>query len=249
MGLVELAWLLVAGFAMGAINNVAGAAGVLGLLGLELASGLSPALANGSLRLAAIGIGIGGWLGFHSKGIAIPRRAWLLALCTVPGTLLGVELALELPVSIYRTYLLVVMLAVLVQQLRNRSLAPATTHRSPWLAFLGLSIVGMHMGFVQVGTGLVAILALTAFYSRNLVEVNTCKMALVLVSAVVSVGQFGANDAVVWGPASALAVAAALGSFLASRWSIAKGHAGVRIVVLVITVAVVVRTAWQLAAA
>ncbi len=246
MSPVELCWLLVAGFAMGAINNLAGAAGVLGLMAFELASGLSPALANGSLRLAAIGIGLGGWLGFHSKGLHIERRAWLLALCTVPGTLLGVYLALELPEWVWRGYLLVVMVAVLIQQVRNRNIALAAPRRSPWLAFLGLSIVGMHMGFVQVGTGLVAILALTAFYSRDLVAVNTCKMALVLVSAIVSVAQFGAHGAVAWPPAIALAIAATLGSFLASRWSIAKGHAGVRVVVLVITVVVLGRLVWQL---
>jgi uncharacterized membrane protein YfcA len=245
----ELLWLVLAGLAMGAINNLAGAAGVLGLLAFEEACGMSHALANGSLRIAAITIGLGGWLGFKSRGIAVPRRAWLLALCTVPGALLGVTLALRLPEWAWRAYLLAVMLAVLWQQFRNPGKADAApAPRSRFGAFLALALVGVHMGFVQVGVGLVAILALTRYHSRDLVEVNTTKMALVIVSAVVSAAEFTRNAAIAWEPAAVLAAAATVGSFWASRWSVAKGHAAVRTVVLAITLLVIVRTLWQMAA-
>src|SRR5262245_32141972 len=169
---------------MGAINNLAGAAGVLGLIAFEDACGLSHTVANGSLRLAAITIGLGGWYGFRSRGVRIPRRAWALALWTVPGAVLGVILALELPLWVWRSYLLAVMVAVLWQQLGNQGGVAASRPSPPGLlAYSALVLVGLHMGFVQVGVGLVAILVLTHFHSRDLVEVNTTKMALVIVSA------------------------------------------------------------------
>lgn len=244
----ELLWLVLAGLAMGAINNLAGAAGVLGLLAFEEACGMSSALANGSLRIAAITIGLGGWLGFKSRGVAVPRRAWALALCTVPGALLGVTMALQLPEWVWRSYLLAVMLGVLWQQFRNPgSAAEPRRARGKLGAFLALALVGVHMGFVQVGVGLVAILALTRYHSRDLVEVNTTKMALVIVSAVVSAAEFTRNAAIAWGPALVLAAATMVGSFWASRWSVAKGHAAVRAVVLTITLLVIGRTLWQMA--
>lgn len=248
MTAAEVFWLLIAGACMGAINNLAGAAGVLGLIAFDMASGLPTPVANGSLRLAAISIGLFGWLGFHSRGVRVPMRAWRLAACTVPGALLGVTLALRLHERIYHLYLLVVMLAVLWQQLRNR--APtflASSSRSRAMTFGALTLVGLHMGFVQVGVGLVAILALTRFHSRDLVEVNTTKMALVLVAASVSLLEFTRNAAVAWGPAAILALAAGAGSFWASRWSVAKGHAAVRVVVIAITATVIARTIWQVA--
>jgi hypothetical protein len=241
-------WLVLAGLSMGAINNLAGAAGVLGLIAFEEACGMSPELANGSLRLAAIAIGLCGWLGFASRGVHIPPRAWRLALWTVPGAVLGVALALRLPVWLYRGYLLVVMLAVLWQQLRNRMPRQETTPASGAFVALGLTLIGVHMGFVQIGVGLLAILVLTHGVSRDLVEVNTTKMALVIVSALVSTLEFTRNAAVAWPESSVLALAAGAGSFWASRWSVAKGHAGVRVVVLVITVLVILRLLWQVAA-
>ena len=46
---------------------------------------------------------------------------------------------------------------------------------------------------------------------------------------------------VVWGPAVALAVGCGLGSFLASRWSVRRGHRAVQVVVLSICVFVLLR--------
>ncbi|MEZ5963292.1 MAG: sulfite exporter TauE/SafE family protein [Planctomycetota bacterium] len=246
MTATEVFWLVLAGVGMGAINNLAGAAGVLGLFALDLASGLTTTVANGSLRLAAIAIGLFGWVGFRTRGIRIPARAWRLAACTGPGALLGVTMALRLPEAIYHAYLLTVMVAVLVQQLRHRTpTAVAAPTRTRAGAFLALSLVGLHMGFVQVGVGLVAILALSRFHSRNLIEINTTKMALVLVAATVSLLEFTRNSAIAWGPAAVLAIAAGGGSYWASRWSVSKGHAAVRTVVVVITVLVIAKTLWQ----
>jgi hypothetical protein len=44
-----------------------------------------------------------------------------------------------------------------------------------------------------------------------------------------------------------LALGAGLGSFVASRWSVDKGHGAVRVVVLLICVAVLVRLGFQFA--
>ena len=241
-------WLVLAGLGMGTINNLAGAAGVLGLIAFEVACGMSPELANGSLRLAAIAIGLCGWLGFRTRGVRIPARAWRLALWTVPGALLGVALALRLPVWMYRSYLLAVMLGVLWQQLRHRAPGQlASPPRRDVLAF-GLVVIGLHMGFVQVGVGLLAILVLSRGVSRDLVEVNTTKMALVIVSSIVSTLEFTRSGAIAWAEGSVLAVAAGAGSFWASRWSVAKGHGAVRAVVLTITVLVIGRLLWQMIA-
>ena len=98
------------------------------------------------------------------------------------------------------------------------------------------------MGFVQVGVGLVTIAALHRVLSRDLVEVNTAKTAIVAVTALASTASFAASGHVAWQPALWLAVGAGFGSFAASRWSVRKGHGAIRIVVLGVCFLVFART-------
>lgn len=246
--LVAVAILLGCGLAMGAINNLAGAAGALGLIGLQDAAGLADVEANASLRLGAVGIGLAGWIGFKSRGIAIPRRAWTYGLIAVPGAFLGTQMALELPIWVYRSTLLAVLCIALLQQLRGRRSAHATKTTRPAIAAALFFLVGLHMGFIQIATGLVALIALSAVHSRDLVEVNAAKMALVICSSIVAVASFAVAGQIAWVPSLSLAIGCGLGSFFASRWSVDKGHGAVRAVVLLITTAVLARLIWQMLA-
>lgn len=233
---------------MGAINNMAGAAGALGLVALGMAAGLGTVTANASLRLGALAIGIAGLVGFKSRGQAIPPRAWIYGLLTIPGAIAGAWLAVTLPVWVYRSALITILLAVLAQQLRNRTPDPNTeVTTTRWWPLLFL-LIGLHMGFIQVAAGLLSILVLTALHRRDLVTTNATKMAIMICAAGTAVTYFAISGNIAWGPAASLALGCGAGSFWASRWSIDKGHAKVRLVVLAITVSVLLWAAWQILA-
>lgn len=240
--------LLGVGLAVGFINNLAGAAGVLGLIALEELVGLGSAQANTTMRPSALGIGLGGVLGFRSRGRRIPRRAWLYGLVALPGAVAGSILAIELPVLAYRLVLATVIGILLFQQLRGGSTNsdPAPARRPAWLGALLFFLTGVHMGFVQVGTGLVAIIALTTVHSRDLLSVNTAKAAIVLVTAVTSTAILGFSGHIYYPAALPLFLGSFLGSFLASRWSAARGHGALRPIVLVVSTVVLLRIAWQI---
>lgn len=234
MDVLPVALTVVAGVAMGAINNIAGGAGVLGLMAFEYGFGLPLSTANPSTRLAAVAIGTFACLGFLRAGRAIPRRAWLQGLVALPGALLGSHLALGLPPLVFRGYLAAVLALLLWQQLRRR--APDVAPRPAWLAAVGCFLIGLHMGYVQVGTGLLATLVLAHAYDRDLLAVNAAKSIVVIVTSLGSVGSFALSGAVAWMPALTLAVGAAFGSYFASHWSVANGVAAVRRVIVVIAV-------------
>ena len=182
MDLLPIALTVFAGVAMGAINNVAGGAGVLGLIAFEYLFGLPLETANPSTRVAAVAVGVFSCLGFVLAGRKIPRQAYGQALLALPGALLGAQLALGLPPIVFRSYLVVVMLLLLRQQLRPIRTDPAP---SPlWTRALGCFCIGLHMGYVQVGTGLVATLVLSKAYDRDLLSVNAAKSIVVIVTAV-----------------------------------------------------------------
>jgi uncharacterized membrane protein YfcA len=105
-------------------------------------------------------------------------------------------------------------------------------------------LIGVHMGFAQIGTGFVATLVLVTTYHQDLLRANAAKSVIVIASSVASLLGFvlaphllrGQPPVIAWGPAACLAVGTATGSFLASKWTVDKGTAAVRRAVVVIAV-------------
>jgi uncharacterized membrane protein YfcA len=130
---------------------------------------------------------------------------------------------------------------LLVQQFRRRA-APDPALAPRWLGPLGCSLIGLHMGFAQIGTGFVATLVLVATFHRDLLQVNAAKGVVVITSSIASLLGFvmaphllaGQAPVIAWGPAACLAVGTATGSYLASKWTVNKGSAAVRRVVITI---------------
>jgi uncharacterized membrane protein YfcA len=236
MDLLAIALTVVAGLAMGWINNVAGGAGVFAFWALEYACGLPLAATNPSTRVAAVAVGAFAFLGYSRAGQRVRPEAWLQGLLAVPGAVVGSEIALAAPPVALRVYLAALMVLLLRQQLRPVDPdAPATT-RSRLATALGCLLIGAHMGFVQIGTGLVATLVLAHAYRRDLVAVNVAKSTIVILTSIASVGTFAAADAIAWGPALWLAAGAGAGSYAASHWSVRRGSHAVRRVVVAIAV-------------
>lgn len=247
MDAASIAALIGAGLAMGFINNVAGAAGVLGLWALEFAAGLGPGDANTSMRPAAMAIGLAGFLSFRSRGLHVPARTWAWSLLAIPGAVAGAMLAVSLPDWTYLSVLAVVLVALLWRQLHPPAEPGAEATVRPALAPAFYVLIGLHMGFIQVAFGLVAILGLTAIFSRDLVRTNTAKMALVIVSATTSTIVLSFQGAVHWEPSLWLALGCGIGSFTASRWSIRKGHEGIARLVVAIAGLTLIKVVVQLA--
>lgn len=243
MDLFAVAITVVAGVAMGAINNVAGGAGIFALWAFQYACGLPLAVANPSSRLGAVGVGLFAWLGFLRAGIRPGREAWRLATFAIPGAFVGNLLALKANDLVFRSYLAAVLVLLLVQQFRRRG-RHDTPSKAQWFGPLGCGLIGLHMGFAQIGTGFVATLVLVATYHHDLLQVNAAKGVVVITSSIASLTGFvlaphllaGQSPVIAWGPAACLAVGTATGSYLASKWTVDKGAVAVRRVVVVIAV-------------
>jgi uncharacterized membrane protein YfcA len=242
--------LIAAGLALGFINNLAGAAGVIGLVALEGLTGMSTMDANASLRLSAVAVALAGMVGFSTKGQKIPRKMWGYSLLTIPGAVGGALMVHSDFELLFRVIVMAILTVILLQQLHNRGQNenPTNPQKSTpwWLLVILFSYLGAHMGFLQIAAGLVAIFTLSIVHSRDLVQINTAKMAVVLTAATASSITLACTDRITWGPALTMAAGAAIGSFTASRWSVSKGHNAVRAVVILICLAVLIRMLYQL---
>lgn len=236
MDLLDFLITVVAGVGMGAINNLAGGAGVFGLMAFEHAYGLPLVLANPSMRPAALCVGLFAFLGYRKNGHHVPRRTWLQSLWTLPGVPAGSWLVLHLPDLVFWLYLCCVLGLLLRQQTRRADPAAPPRRDRPVLAAFCYFLIGAHMGYAQVGVGLLSTLLLTATSARGLIDVTAAKSALVVLTSLAAVITLGSVGAIAWVPASALALGCAFGSYQASRWAIQKGAGAVRGVVVVITV-------------
>lgn len=235
MDVLAIAATVIAGIAMGAINNLAGGAGVFGLVAFEHMCGLPLAVANPSLRPAGLCVGVFSFLGYLRAGQRVPLQTWLLGLWAVPGAPIGSWLALYLPDVVFWLYLAAVLGLLLKQQTR-RPAADAPARIFPaWMAPLGCFLIGIHMGYAQVGVGLLSTLVLSASMGRDLLSVTAAKSTLVVVTAVASIATFWSANALAVEPALWLALGTAIGAYQASRWAVAKGSGAVRIVVIVVT--------------
>lgn len=235
MDLLAFAITTIAGVVMGAINNLAGGAGVFGLMAFEHAYGLPLVFANPSMRPAAVCVGLFAFLGYRRSGHHVPRRTWVQSLWALPGAPVGSWLALHLPDLVFWLYLCCVLGLLLRQQTRRSDPAAPARRDRPVLAAFGCFLIGVHMGYAQVGVGLLTTLLLTATSTRGLLDVTAAKSALVVLTSAAAVVSLGSAHAIAWEPASALALGCAFGSYQASRWAIQKGAGAVRVVVLTIT--------------
>ncbi|GDY00852.1 hypothetical protein LBMAG49_01810 [Planctomycetota bacterium] len=230
-----------AGVAMGAINNVAGGAGVLGFMAFERFCGLPFDIANPSTRPGAVGVGIFAWLGYLRMGLRPESRAWRMGLIAMLGAICGVLIEAQRNEVLFRSYLAIVLLLLLIQQLKKATTGVAPQRAwPPWATLLGSLLIGVHMGYVQIGTGLMATFVLQATYSRDLVATNVAKAAIVILCSIASVAGFALEPwlhperavVIAWVPALWLALGTAFGSYFGSKWTVKNGKEAVKKVVV-----------------
>lgn len=236
MDLTAILITVTAGIAMGAINNLAGGAGVLGLMAFEYTCGLPLAVANPSLRPAGLCVGLFSFLGYLRAGKRVSLRTWLQSLWAVPGAPVGSWLAMQLPDLVFWLYLATVLGVLLWQQTRpTAATVVGGPPRPAWRGAFSCFCIGIHMGYAQVGVGLLSTLMLSASLGNDLIAITAAKSTLVILTALASIGSFWSANAMAMEPALWLALGTAIGAYQASRWAVAKGSQAVRTVVIVVT--------------
>jgi hypothetical protein len=102
--------------------------------------------------------------------------------------------------------------------------------------FLVFFAIGIYGGFLQAGVGIFLLSALVLGVGYNIVRANAVKVAMVLVSALVSLVVFQANSQIDWSIGIVLGVGNMIGAWLATRFAIDKGAVWVRRFVIVVII-------------
>lgn len=231
--------LLGVGLVAGALNVIAGGGSLL-TLPVLIFLGLPAAMANGTNRIALLVQNVVAVREFRRGGVLPLRLALLCVPSALAGSVLGARLVIGLGDEAFRTILGVVMILVcivmIIDPARRLHFDPQRiTGRRAAAVVAAFFAIGFYGGAVQAGVGFLIITALL-LQGLDLVRINAVKVFVVLFYTVTALGVFILHGQVDWPLGLALAVGNGLGGWIGTRLTIAKGHAWIRRVLLVVIV-------------
>jgi uncharacterized membrane protein YfcA len=245
--ILEVAAVLLAGVAAGAINTVVGS-GTLITFPTLLAVGYSPVVANVSNSVGLVPGSVAGAIGYRTELSGQRQRVARLGAASLLGGTTGAVLLLVLPASYFQAIVpafIVVALVLIILQPRlsgllasRRETAPAHGGLATLLAVFAAGVYGGYFGAAQ-GILLLSILGLSL--PESLQRVNAVKTVLAgLVNAVAAI-VFIVAAHVAWEPALVIAVGATAGGFLGARYGRRLPPAALRAVIVVVGITAVIK--------
>ena len=237
------------GAVAGFVDSIAGGGGLLTLPAL-LVAGLPPHLALGTNKGQSV-FGSGSALVRFARSPLLDRRrarqGFPFALL---GAAVGVALVSVVPPRVLTPLVMVLLLAVAVVVALRRPPEPTghRTSRPLWLAAGVAAALAAYDGFFGPGTGTFLIMANVALWHDPMDEASANAKVVNFAINLGSVVVFAAQGLVVWTVALPMGLGQALGAWIGAHLTVRRGRGLVRGFVILVSVALVLRLAWQLLA-
>lgn len=238
MSYIEITALIISGLLVGFINTLAGGGSIISLSVLMML-GLPAPLANGTNRVAITIQTLTATTSFRQQKVLETRKALLLSIPAILGSLLGAWFAVDIREDIFEKAIGVIMLIMLVFILykpqkfiygrANISDKPLT-----WSTYLVFFFIGIYGGFIHMGVGYFLLAGIVGLAGFDLVKANAIKVFVVLAYAPFTLLVFLWYDQVNWTYGLILAIGAVVGALIASRLAVSKGVNFVKWVIVVV---------------
>jgi uncharacterized membrane protein YfcA len=182
MEILQSLLLMCIGVAAGFLNVMAGGGSLLTVPAM-IFMGVPGPVANGSNRIAILVQDITAITTFFRHGYSDFKLSLGLALCAIPGAILGALFGTELEGAWFNRTLAIIMIGVmLIMAFESNPVTsqrpPATGKRLLWGHILMVA-VGFYGGFIQLGVGFLIMPALNRVIGLNLVQVNLHKVFII----------------------------------------------------------------------
>ncbi|MDF1743353.1 MAG: sulfite exporter TauE/SafE family protein [Gimesia sp.] len=236
------------------ILNVLAGGGSLLVMPIMVFLGLDGAVANGTARVAIFGQNVTAIVGFRNKGFSDFRLSLSLALCALPGTLLGAFLGSKLNNIWFNRVLAVVMLSVLITMIlgRRKKKKPEVEQKKPITeqndsdleasgvriphtvtGHLLMVLAGFYGGFIQAGVGFILIAIMHGVMKIDLVRTNMHKVFIVAIYTIAAIGIFAWQGRIYWTTGLILMVGMSIGGWIGSHLAVKKGEPFIRAVLYI----------------
>lgn len=243
-----VASLVLAGFAAGLVDAIAGGGGLISLPAL-LAVGLPPQVAIATNKGQATFGAVASFASYWRLGNVDRTRAPVAFVAGFVGSCAGAAALLSVrPEPLRPVVIGLLLFAAVVVALRGR-LQPrgvdvrALAHPMATVAAIGLGL-GMYDGFFGPGVGSLLIAAFALVFGDSLLRASGNAKVVNLgsnLAALLVFTLFASRGTILWGVALPMAVANVAGATIGSRLALARGDRLVRVVVLCVVAAVVAK--------
>ncbi|MGD9993220.1 MAG: sulfite exporter TauE/SafE family protein [Salinivirgaceae bacterium] len=236
------AWLialtLVAGFAAGFINTLAGSGSAISLP-LLMFLGLPANVANGTNRLMILLSGLVGVASFRQQKVFSFRDNLRITLPSIAGAIIGALMAVsvnEQAMTRIIGVLMIVMFFMVIYKPEKwvKASNPDHKHHFTWWQHLLMFGIGFYGGFIQLGVGVFLLAGLVLGAGYDLLKANALKILIIIVYTVVILPIFFWNQQIDFVIGLVLAAGSMLGAFVASRFAVSWGPGFVRYILLAV---------------
>lgn len=212
-----------AGIACGGINAVVGS-GTLVTFPVLLALGYSPLVANVSNTVGLVPGGLSGVAGYRRELVGQERRVVTLGVAALLGAGVGAALLLELPASVFKgavpVLILVACVLVLLQPMVRRFTAArgvGGTRDGGWGVRAGAFLVAIYGGYFGAAQGVILMSMLGTALHDGIQRLNALKNVLALAANVAAGIIYAFVAPVAWPIAGALAAGTLMGGYVGAR--------------------------------
>ena len=225
--LLKIFLLLFIGTVAGFINVGAGGGSIL-TLPVLIFLGMDGALANGTNRLSVMTQNFFAISSFRQQGMHDFKTSFQMSLFTLPGAVAGAFLSIKLDNIWFERVLAIVMIFVVLSMIFNGSRSSSKKISSmankKILLYFSLFGIGFYGGFIQVGVGLLFLVALFHLSDMNLLHVNMHKVFIILIYTLPVLGIFIVTRNVDWGYGIILSAGTAFGAWWGARVNVQRGE-------------------------
>ncbi|CAM1344310.1 sulfite exporter TauE/SafE family protein [Tenacibaculum amylolyticum] len=238
--MTEYLLLILVGLIAGVINTIAGGGSLL-TLPMLIFMGLPSNIANGTNRIAILIQNIFSIAGFKSKGVSAYPFSLYIGIAALLGSLVGARIAVDIKGETFNRILAIVMVVVVVLMVLKpktslKEVEEQLTGKYLWLSLIIFFFIGIYGGFIQAGTGLFMLLAMSSINHFSLVKANAAKVMVAFIYTIGAVVVFALNDKISWKHGLILAIGNSTGAWFASRWSVNKGDNLVKIFLAIMVI-------------
>lgn len=248
--MIDFTWFTVtmivgAGFLAGFINTLAGSGSII-TVPLLMFLGLPATIANGTNRIMILLTNVVGVASFRQQKVFKLRENFWLALPAIAGAIIGALVAVDINEEIMTKIIGGLMVFLLFTIIYNpkkwlKEIEAEAKAKFKFWQYLVMFFVGLYGGFIQIGVGVFILSGLVLSCGFNIVKANAVKLFIILIYTVFALGIFIYNDQVNFVAGLLLAAGSMTGSFIATRVAVEWGPKFVRIILITVVVAAIIK--------
>lgn len=239
---LQLGLLTLVGTLAGFLNIMAGGGSML-VLPIMVFMGIPGNVANGTNRIATLAQNVTAVTTFYKNGLFDFRLSASLALCALPGAILGAYIGTQVEGKSFNQILAIIMVVVMmIMMFGSKQMAGSKeiTKKRMIFGHALMLLAGFWGGFIMAGVGFIMIAIMNRVMGMDLVVTNSHKALIEIVFTVFALAIFASELQLLWLAGLFLGLGNAIGGWFGAKYQMANGADTVRkILYLVLTIFII----------